>query len=217
MEQLKYVIADPQTAPLFQKMETTMEDFFSNVEFKPQEGGFLISGERYVMYRASSMSISLRNELEKVLGSGAEQAIYRFGKACGTSDAKYFINKLDLTDLMEKLAAGPIHFAFGGYAVVKFLPETQPSQDENCVLVYDHPNSYEASAYVHANMKMNKPVCQLNAGYSSGWVSEAFGQYLDAKEIACRAKGDDFCRFVMAPTKRLHERVKEIKEKYNIS
>jgi len=216
VEELKYVITSPELIPVVKPIEDKMEQFFSHMELKPKEGGFLISNERYVMYRASSMSIFLRKELEKIVGSGAEQAIYRFGKACGSADAKFFVEKLNLQSRFERIGAGPVHFAFGGYAVVQFLPETNITDDDECLFVYDHPNSYEADSYIQAKIECKHPVCQLNAGYSAGWVFGAEGLHLDAKEIACRAKGDAFCRFVLAPPKRLNERVKEIKEKYNL-
>jgi signal transduction histidine kinase len=43
----------------------------------------------------------------------------------------------------------------------------------------------------------------MNAGYSAGWCEESFGFPLIASEILCRARGDDCCRFVMAPPDRL--------------
>ena len=47
----------------------------------------------------------------------------------------------------------------------------------------------------------------MNAGYSSGWCEESFGVKLIAREILCRARGDEFCRFIMAPPHRLQGHV----------
>ena len=53
------------------------------------------------------------------------------------------------------------------------------------------------------------PVCYWNAGYSAGWCSESFGLNLEAREIHCRAKGDKVCRFVMAPSEKIEQRILE--------
>src|SRR5262249_42357379 len=66
-------------------------------------------------------------------------------------------------------------------------------------LLYDHPYSFEAEAWVRAGKESAFPVCIMNAGYSSGWCDESFGVRLVASELTCRARGDPCCRFVMAP------------------
>jgi len=47
----------------------------------------------------------------------------------------------------------------------------------------------------------------MNAGYSSGWCEESFGVNLVASEILCKAKGDDCCRFIMAPPAHIEEHI----------
>ena len=212
----KYVRCPDHFAPLFEKAEELLVPLFEDNEWDPERGAYLISNERYVMYRGESMAVGLKQQLERVLGKGAGVVIYQFGKACGTSDARYYFGKLDIKDPEMRLALGPVGFALGGYAIVDILPESAPSPDENYILVYDHPNSYEADAYIHSNIKADSPVDFLNAGYSAGWCSEAFGIKLDAKEITCRAIGDSQCRFVMAPRSRLIQRVKEISQIYGL-
>ncbi len=208
--------ADVQQA-IFKKVDEMYKEYFSHIEKNSVKGNILVSGERYVMYRAQSMSIFLRNELKKILGTGVHQAVYRFGRACGGADAKFFIDKFKITEPFEKVMTGPVYFAHGGYATVEFLPESTPTLDENCLLVYKHPNSYEAEAYINAKTKTDGPICHLNAGYSSGWATEALGIRLEAKEISCRAHGDEFCTFVMASPRSLNDQIEKIKKIYNIT
>ncbi len=213
----KYVECPEPFEPLFEKAEEIMVPQFAEREWNPERSAFLLSGERYVMYRAASMAVALKNQLDQVLGAASGVVIYKFGKACGSSDAKFYFEKLGITDPAVRLAMGPVGFALGGYAVVKILPESVPAPNEEFLLVYDHPNSYEAEAHLSTGKISDKPVDFLNAGYSAGWCSEAFGITLDAKEITCMAMGDEQCRFVMAPPSRLRERIKEIKEKYGLT
>jgi predicted hydrocarbon binding protein len=201
--------------PLFVAAEDTMAEFFSDLERRPEKGEISISGVRYLLVRAASMSIRFREELSAIYGlRTANQIIYNFGRACGIQDAKMFHERLGLTDPAQKLAAGPIHFAHVGWAFVDIFPESAPSPDENYFLIYDHPYSFEAASYIEAEIEVEQPVCYMNAGYSSGWCEISFGVELDAREITCRARGDDKCIFVMSPPKRLLEYTKKYWARY---
>jgi len=105
------------------------------------------------------------------------------------------------------LSAGPIHFAFSGWAFVDISAESGPSPDENYFLLYEHPYSFESHSWLAKNKKSSVPVCVMNAGYSSGWCEESFGLPLVAVEIECLAAGGDRWRFVMAPPSRIEEHV----------
>ncbi|MFO7949563.1 MAG: 4-vinyl reductase [Candidatus Fermentibacteraceae bacterium] len=206
----RFVECPEPFAGLFENAESILEPIFDQMDIDRQKGAITIGGERYVMYRGDSMAVALRKQLEKVLGASTPTIIYQFGKACGAADAGYIFEKTGVEDPAMRLAMGPVAFALGGYAKVKILPQSAPAPDDSFLLVYDHPNSYEASAFINDGIETAKPVDHMNAGYSAGWCGEAFGLKLEAKEIRCRARGDDQCLFVMAPASRIRERVKEI-------
>ncbi len=212
----KFVNSPDGFAPLFSRAEDIITPIFWDFKRNPEKGSITVSDERYVMYRADSMAIALREQLTSVLGPGAGVVIYQTGKATGAADARFYFEKTGMTDPSIRLAMGPVTFAYGGYANVKILEESSPSPDEDFLLVYDHPNSYEAEAHLKAGIKPSSPVDFMNAGYSAGWCSEAYGLKLEAKEISCRAMGHEQCLFVMAPVKRLRERVAEIRAKYPV-
>jgi predicted hydrocarbon binding protein len=212
----RYVDCPPEFTPLFNMAEDIITPQFWDFKRDPDSGSITIASERYVMYRGESMAIALKQQLTSVLGPGAGVVIYQIGKATGAADARYYFAKTKIQDPNLRLAMGPVSFAFGGYANVRILPESQPSQDENFLLVYDHPNSYEAESHIKAHLSVDAPTDFLNAGYSAGWCSEAFELKLEAKEISCRAMGDAQCRFVMAPSHRLRERVKEMKARFSM-
>ena len=211
----KYVECPEPFEGLFEQAEKVMEPIFQQMDFKKEQGAISIAGERYVMYRGDSMAVALRRQLEKVLGASSPTIIYQFGKACGSADAQFIFEKTGVEDPAMRLALGPVGFAMGGYAKVKILPQSAPAPDENFLLVYDHPNSYEAEAYINDGIKTDRPVDHMNAGYSAGWCSEAFGLKLEAKEIRCRAMGDDMCLFVMAPGSMIRKRIAEIETVLN--
>ncbi|MFX0101598.1 MAG: V4R domain-containing protein [Candidatus Hodarchaeota archaeon] len=205
----------PEMEPLFSNAEDQVLKFFTNVQWDPTKGTINISGNRYFLLSCESfrdLTRSLSEELQ-IPEEKANNLYYRLAKIIGQSDARRFHYAMNVQDPIAKLSAGPVHFAFTGNAFVSILP-SNPTTDEDYVLVYDHPQSFEADIWIRkygTNSKL--PVCYWNSGYSAGWCSESFGLILDAQEIHCRARGEKQCRFVMAPRNKLDERVKEAEKK----
>jgi predicted hydrocarbon binding protein len=207
---------------LFVAAEDKVSKYFESMEWDPSNGRILIGGERYILVRAASMRINFPEALAELmdLDEGLSNphivnVMYQLAKALGRADARKFHFSMGLDDPIEKLSAGPVHFAFTGWANVDIDPASTPSPDENYFLVYTHPRSFEADSFIFIRgPKSPIPVCVMNSGYSAGWCSESFGIELEAKEITCRAKGDKECRFVMATQDQLEKKVKEVLKKY---
>ena len=213
----KYVRCPEPFEPLFVEAEKNLAQFFTGLKQAPEKGEITISEERYILARAVTFSVQLKEILEEEYGKlAAEKIVYNLGRAAGTKDAEFFIQKLGLEKGPSALSAGPIHFAHVGWAFVDIFPESAPTTDENYFLIYDHPYSFEAHSFINERIKADRPVCHMNAGYSSGWCQVAFGVELVAKEISCRAKGDEKCIFVMAHKSKINEYVVEMKEQYGL-
>lgn len=200
---------------IFDQAEELVADYFTEFKRNPEKADIEINGERYILIRSASLSyefLDIIKELYKDEGIEHAQSIghnflFDISSVIGQKDAKAFHKKMKLDDPISKLSAGPVHFAYTGWANVELFPECNPSPDENYYLKYIHHNSFEAQAWINAKRKSTIPVCTMNAGYSSGWCSESFGIPLTAVEISCQAKGDKNCVFVMAPTNRIEEYV----------
>ena len=164
-----------------------------------------------------SSSGILVSELRKTFGdAGARQIRYKIARACGHRDAEMFAARLGIEDPLMRLALGPVHFAHVGWASVVMFPESAPQPNEDYFIAYDHPVSFEAAAYLDNGLESKQPVCLMNAGYSAGWCEASFGIELEARELTCRAKGDEKCIFVMAHRKHIDRRVKEYKAQAGI-
>ncbi|MBN1551938.1 response regulator [bacterium] len=207
---------------MFRAAEKFVEAYFAKRKYSPGYGIIEIDGERYILVRAKSMSVELFETVRRLFISSehhkafdiVKNLLFDIAHALGKSDAVFFHKKAKLKTPTEKLSAGPVHFAFSGWASVKILPESIIETGSNFVLYYEHPHSFESDSWLESGKKPSFPVCYMNAGYSSGWCSEAFGQYLVSFETSCRARGDDRCRFVMAPPDQIHRYVKdELSEK----
>ncbi len=210
---LDTVSVPPQFESIFLRAQQHVAGYFADRIENPRLSTILISGERYVLVRAASMSVeffnlvrSLYNERgEHEARSVASNLLFDIAHAIGKADAKTFHERMQVTDPVEKLSAGPIHFSYSGWAFVEIFPESNPSPDETYYLIYDHPFSFESDAWLMRKQRSDFPVCVMNAGYSSGWCEESFGLPLVAVEVECLAAGGKHCRFIMAPPSRIEQ------------
>jgi signal transduction histidine kinase/CheY-like chemotaxis protein len=199
--------------PLFEVAQQTVARYFSQAITDPTKATIEISGERYVLLRASSLSVDFLTTIKNLYSDYGEDKAFAIGRnflfdishVIGIEDAKTFHRKMGLTDPIAKLSAGPIHFAYSGWAFVDISPESSPKPNDDYFLKYDHPFSFEADAWIKAGRRSDHPVCIMNSGYSSGWCEESFGLPLTAVELTCKAAGDDSCTFIMAPPHRIEE------------
>jgi two-component system, cell cycle sensor histidine kinase and response regulator CckA len=210
---LDTVSVPEQFRPIFSKAQQYVEQYFRERVEDPRHSSILISGERYILVRAASMSVEFFDLVTSLYqDKGTEEArkvasnlLFDVAHAIGKADARSFHERMGVTDPIERLSIGPVHFSFSGWAFVEIFPESHPSPDQNFFLIYDHPFSFESDAWKRHGRETEQPVCVMNAGYSSGWCEESFGIRLVAVEVECQAMGDAHCRFVMAPPERIEE------------
>ena len=214
VSEIKDTVKTPENfEAIFTKAQTTVEKYFKDIDFDPGKGTITINEDRYVLIRASSLSYGFFNQIKLMYSDVGEQEafdigenfLFDIGHVIGIKDAKHFHKKMGLVNPIEKLATGPVHFAYSGWAFVEILEESNPTPDENFFLKYNHPYSFEADSWIKKGEKSDKPVCIMNAAYSSGWCEQSYGIKLTAVEISCKAKGDDNCTFIMAPPDKIEE------------
>lgn len=211
---LRTVKVPPEFEAVFEKAEQHLDRFFQNWRNDPTKGTVEVSDERFVLVRGAALSIEFFDVIKRLFAhseqeaaSIASQVLFDISHALGKADARHFHKTMGLSDPLSKLSAGPVYFARAGWAFVDILEASNPEPNENFYLIYNHPYSFEADAWIRAGKRTDFPVCLMSAGYSSGWCEESFGVSLVATEISCRAKGDDTCRFIMAPPDRIEAHV----------
>ncbi|HEU4471437.1 MAG TPA: response regulator [Flavisolibacter sp.] len=213
----KAVLVPDALKPLFERAEQTVGEYFRHLDMDPARGTIEINDERYLLIRASALS---KDFLDTVLGLYAdrgEEAAFAIGKnflfdiahVIGMNDARSFHEKMKLTDPVARLSAGPVHFAYTGWAFVDIMPESHPTPDDDFYLLYRHPYSFEADSWKRSGKRSAAPVCIMNSGYSSGWCEASFGIPLTAVEVSCTARGDEHCTFIMSPPHRIQEHLEQ--------
>jgi PAS domain S-box-containing protein len=214
---LKTVKVPADLIPIFASAQEFVGRYFDQERRQPGQGTIEIAGQRYILVRAASMSVEFFEQISHLYrdkGDAEARAVARsllfdIAHATGAADAREFHDRMALRDRdpIEKLSAGPIHFAYSGWAFVDISPDSRPVPNEDFYLLYDHPYSFESDAWLKAGKHADFPVCAMSSGYSSGWCEESFGVTLVATEILCKARGDDACRFIMAHPSRIEERI----------
>lgn len=207
------VTVPPAMQPLFDIAQQTVRDYFKDLRMDPSKGTIEINDQRYVLVRASAFSKGFLETIQRLYADKEESEAFAIGRnflfdyahVIGLHDARDFHARMHVTDPIAKLSAGPVHFAYSGWAYVDISPDSHPTPDENFCLIYDHPYSFEADSWKRAGVLSKEPVCIMNAGYSSGWCEESFGIELTAVEVSCRARGDARCTFIMSPPHKIHE------------
>ncbi|MCP4675788.1 MAG: response regulator [Deltaproteobacteria bacterium] len=210
-EKVKTVRVPDEFVDLFARAEKIVSSYFGQRRDDPERGAIEISGERYLLVRAASMSVEFFSLVRDLYGlekedeadDFARNLLFDLAHAIGRSDARRFHERMNLENPIERLAAGPVHFSHTGWAFVEILPESRPAPDESYYLIYNHPSSFEADAWVADGREVDFPVCIMNSGYSSGWCQESYGVRLVSSELLCRARGDETCRFIMAHPERI--------------
>lgn len=221
MWKLKAVKVPKKFEAIFKKAEKTVQKFFEKKEFNVPKGKIEISGERYLFVRAASLSYDFfecilnlyKGKNKKIAQNFTRKLVFDMAHAIGMKDAEHFHTEWKLKTPIEKLSAGPPHFAYTGWAFVELLDDSIPTPDINFYLSYKHPHSFEADAWLEADKKSDVPVCFMNAGYSSGWCEQSFGIPLISTEITCRAKGDKECTFIMAHPSKMKEYISHFLKK----
>lgn len=215
MSQLRSVTVPEAFEAAFRGAERYAEEWFRSFEQDPTKGVITIGGERYILIRAASMSVHFTEHIRSMY-PGLEEAesiavvnqlLFDVAHSIGENDAHNFHEKMGVSDPIERMSTGPIHFSWTGWAYVEIISEEPPTPDGDFHLVYDHPQSFESDAWLATGRKTNHCVCHMNAGYSSGWCTASFGRQLVAREIFCRARGDEHCRFIMADPARIEDHV----------
>ena len=209
--------------PIFDQAEVTVANYFKGLKIEPDKSKIEIGDQRYLLVRAPSLSRDFFKSIVELYKDRGEKEAIKIGRnllfdlahVIGIEDAKNFHHQMNLKDSIEKLSAGPVHFAYTGWAYVEILPESNPVPNDQFFIKYNHPYTFEADSWIKAGVKTDFPVCCMNAGYSSGWCEQSFGMPLTAVEIKCRARGDDNCTFIMAKPDRINDFLSEEKKKDN--
>ena len=187
---LKTVRCPAPFQEMFERAQTYVEGYFRSRNERPHEGTIEIGGERYILVRAASMSVYFLDFIkgmypaldEREAIEAASHVLFDVAHGIGKADARVFHKATGVDDPMPSCRRARSDFAYTGWAFVDILQESSPTPDDEYLLVYDHPHSFEADTWLASGTRTDFCTCFMNAGYSSGWCEESFGVRLEARE-----------------------------------
>ncbi|QGQ44820.1 XylR N-terminal domain-containing protein [Metabacillus sediminilitoris] len=169
------------------------------------EGSLYLENERMIL-TSSSVFGTLRKDLIENIGMDRMKGfLIRYGWNLGMNDAKKMLQK-NLPSIKDILRQGPVLHMMKGYTKVK-TSHLHVDYDSSGSAKSVHVegswfSSYEAEEHLRQFGQSKLPVCYTLIGYASGYYSGICGHTVIFKEIACKATGDETCRYV---GKSLHE------------
>lgn len=201
----------------FSKKGETSLKYFKEKELHISKASVEVADERFVLIRAASLSVDfyecildLYHDKEKNEAiRTTQQLLFDVSHAIGIKDGEYFRKKLPFVNPVTVLKVGRVLFAHTGWIPITVFPGSKPSKDENFILFFEHPSTFESESWLNAGKKTDKPVCIMTSGYSSGLCENLFGTPLVTTEITCRAKGDKSCIFIMGHPSRIANYIKD--------
>lgn len=209
---------------LLSEAKKLAEKFYNNYSFNREKGTIEIQGVRYLLLNGSAMSVDFymlirslfRHHTDEEADGFTTQLLYNLALSIGRSEASFFKKRLNIKDPKLHVLLGPMQFAQNGWSSVQFI-DAHLSKDDHHYSIYKHPHSFEADSWLKKGIYTKKPICAMNAGYATGWVSECLNLPLKSIEIQCRACKDDECMFVMAPPHKIHSVIQRLIRDYALS
>ncbi|PRB81403.1 sigma-54-dependent Fis family transcriptional regulator [Pseudomonas sp. MYb185] len=176
-----------------------MQDLAEHLYFNPEKGMIWLGDKRMLMLHAEAFG-SLRQELLETLGVEQTRGLLtRIGYLSGTRDAELAIKTRQNGSQLDILAAGAQLRSLCG------IIEVEPVRievDQHKGYLYGEftwKHSIESDLHLATLGQSHDPVCWMETGYSSGFLTRLMGKRILVRESECVARGDDVCRAVARP------------------
>ncbi|MAI78648.1 MAG: hypothetical protein CL917_06900 [Deltaproteobacteria bacterium] len=132
----------------------------------------------------------LMAELDQELGAESSQkALFRIGACHGLRDAR---NVWQVPDICEGDRSSNTDRKIP-HLDMRLLPDSKKQNPSEYRGLW--PDHHEAHARLEKISKSERPSCFMSVGYTSGWLSGAYGRDFVVTEESCLAAGDASCSF----------------------
>ncbi|MCQ6282380.1 XylR N-terminal domain-containing protein [Bacillus sp. EB600] len=165
--------------------------------------------ERIVSIPAAAIGM-LKHELLETIGPERTKGfLLRYGWHTGVYDAEK-VKELTWEDQREMLLAGPKMHTLHGYA--EEVQNVKAEANFNNGSIYHEAiwkHSYEAEEHIKRYGYSDEPVCHTLIGYASGYLSNILGKKVIAKEIKCKAMGNEHCQVLCRTVEEWNEAIEQ--------
>ncbi|WP_300732235.1 sigma-54-dependent Fis family transcriptional regulator [Pseudomonas sp.] len=176
-----------------------MQDLVDRLYFNPQEGLIWLDDKRMMLMHVEAFG-ALRQELLESNGVEFTRGVLtRVGYLTGQRDADLAIKARGTGNELDIVAAGgQLHSLSGVVQVAPVCIEFDHAKGFK-YSEFTWKRSVESDVHIAANGTSTDPICWMEVGYSSGFMSRLMGRRLLARETECQGCGHDVCRVVVKP------------------
>ncbi|AYC33016.1 AAA family ATPase [Pseudomonas cavernae] len=176
-----------------------MKDLVEHLHFRPDEGAIWLAEKRMLLLHAEAFG-TLREELLETMGTEYTRGLMtRIGYLSGSRDADLAIKTRINGSELDILAAGAQLHSLSG--MVRVEP-VRIEADQTKGYLYGEftwTHSLEGDQHVALRGHSHDPICWMEVGYSSGFLTRLMGKRILVRETQCRGAGDEVCRAVARP------------------
>ena len=188
-----------------------MQDLAEHLYFNPREGLIWLGEKRMLLVHAEAFG-ALRQELLESMGVEFTRGLFtRTGYLTGIRDAELAIRTRNSGTQLDILAAGAQLHALSG--MVEVIPVCVEFDQSKGYLygefIWKH--SVESDLHVASNGGSSDPICWMEVGYSSGFLTRLMGKRILVRETECRAAGDEVCRAIARPVEEWEDAEEDLK------
>ncbi len=160
-------------------------EILSEIQFNEETGSLIYKEVCYILIRSDVLA-TLQRSIEKELGDRASHILFDCGFQGGSLSSRKFrdIFKLSEKETLKFMLMMGTRIGWGRFELAEF----DPLRNYISIKVFHSP-------FAKAYGISNRPVCHLIRGVISGLVSTTLGKNVEAEELLCLSKGDDFCLF----------------------
>lgn len=176
-----------------------MQDLVDRLYFNPKEGLIWLGDKRMMLMHVEAFG-ALRQELLESNGVEFTRGLMtRVGYLTGQRDADLAIQARGTGNELDVVAAGgQLHALSGILEVSPVCIEFDPTKGFK-YSEFTWKRSVESDVHIAANGVSTDPICWMEVGYCSGFMSRLMGRRLLAREVECQGCGHDACRVIVKP------------------
>ncbi|MGH8330987.1 MAG: sigma 54-interacting transcriptional regulator [Pseudomonas fluorescens] len=176
-----------------------MQDLVDRLYFNPKEGLIWLGDKRMMLMHVEAFG-ALRQELLESNGLEFTRGLLtRVGYLTGQRDADLAIQARGTGNELDICAAGgQLHALSGIVEVEPVCIEFDKAKGFNYG-EFTWKRSVESDVHITANGVSTDPICWMEVGYSSGFMSRLMGRHLLAREMECQGCGHNRCRVIVKP------------------
>ena len=186
-------------------------DLASRLRFAPSEGQIWFDNRRMMLVQTAAMASLKRELIETVGAEKARGLLTRMGYLSGTRDAETVRRVRPDIDSFDAFAVGPQLHALEGIVAVETVHMDFDVTTGNFHGEFIWRNSTEAEEHMAVYGLGHEPVCWMQQGYASGYVSAYMGRQILIREVECRAMGHPCCRIVAKPIEEWEDAEEEVR------